>query len=543
MNKPSPSRLTLDILLLALLAVAFLPSLHAEEPLVYGSVAAKEIPPPGPGRFEATDASLQQYRYPEWFRDAKLGFWSHWGPQAVPRRGDWYARKMYISKGYVDNRHDTVAKKNDADYDDHLAHYGHPSEFGYKDIIPLWKAEKWDPDALMALYKKAGAKYFVSMGTHHDNFFLWDSKIHRWNSVKMGPHKDVVGLWQKAAKANGLPFGVSEHLAASYTWLQTAHGADIEGPKKGIPYDGNDPKYQDLYHKKLPTNDCSWQTVDPENQKEWYAEIRELVDNYHPDLLYSDSYLPFGDVGRNLIAHYYNSNEAFNGGKLTAVYNCKELSSEGRFVQDLECTVKDAISPYPWQTDCSIGGWFYQSGQRYLSAAEVTGMLCDIVSKNGNLLINIVQTPEGDLEPDLLAILKEIGKWTAINGEGIYGSRPWKVACLNSAPKEPVANPDKKKEGKVNSPSFFKFTARNIRFTTTKDGKTLYAFCLGEPTEDIVIKELCSFSGLMPKPIASVTMLGGSSDLAWKQNGDALVITKPSSVPLPGMPVGFKITF
>ena len=506
--------------------------LQAEE---NGTVPAKDLPAVAPGRFEATDASLKHYEYPDWFRDAKFGIWAHWGPQAVPRHGDWYAKKMYLS--------DDIDKKTgqhkgpSSDYKDHLAHYGHPSEKGYKDIIPLWTAEKWNPDALMALYKKAGAKYFVSMGTHHDNFFMWDSKIHRWNSVQMGPHKDVVALWQKAAKANGLPFGVSEHLGASYTWFQTAHGADLDGPKKGVPYDGNDPQYQDLYHKKADPGDTNWLSNNPEWQKKWNAEIRELIDLYHPDLLYSDSKLPFGDVGRNMIAHFYNSNEAFNGGKLTAVYNCKE-PSDGRFVQDIERGVKDDISPYPWQTDTSIGDWFYSTGQKYKTAAEVTSMLCDIVSKNGNLLINVVQTPEGDLEPDVLEIVDGIGKWTALNGEGIYATRPWKISGEN-----PAATSATPLEKVGFNERLIKFSDKNIRFTTSKDGKTLYAFSLSEPQSDIVIKALGSTAGKSECPIASVTMFGGKGDLNWKQTPEALTITKPTTVPLPGMPVGFKITF
>ena len=176
------------------------------------------------GSFKPTDESLQQYQYPDWFRDAKFGMWAHWGPQAVPRQGDWYAKKMYL--------------EGDADYKYHIAHYGHPSKFGYKDLIPLWKAERWDPEKLMKLFKKAGARYFVSMASHHDNFFLWNSKIHKWNAVNMGPKKDVVGLWQKAAKKEGLRFGVSEHLAASYNWFQPSRGADKAGPLAGVPYDG-----------------------------------------------------------------------------------------------------------------------------------------------------------------------------------------------------------------------------------------------------------------------------------------------------------------
>jgi hypothetical protein len=200
--------------------------------------------------FKPTDESFRQYQYPEWFRDAKFGIWAHWGPQAVPRQGDWYAKKLYEEGG--------------ADYKYHVEHYGHPSKFGYKDIIPLWKAERWDPEKLMALYKKVGAKYFVSMGTHHDNFFLWNSKIHKWNAVNMGPKKDVVGLWQKAAKKEGLRFGVSEHLGASYTWFQTSRKADKSGPMAGVPYDGANPEFEELYHPMTAPDDKAWLTTSPE---------------------------------------------------------------------------------------------------------------------------------------------------------------------------------------------------------------------------------------------------------------------------------------
>ena len=190
--------------------------------------------PIAPGPFQPTMDSLKQYKCPDWFRDAKFGIWAHWGPQAVPMDGDWYARGMY--------------EQGSKDYKYHIEHYGHPSQFGYKDIIPLWKAEKWDPDRLMQLYKKAGARYFVSMGSHHDDFFLWNSKLHKWNAVNMGPKRDVVGDWQKAAKKYGLRFGVSEHLGASFSWFQASHGSDKTGPKAGVPYDGANPEYQDLYH-------------------------------------------------------------------------------------------------------------------------------------------------------------------------------------------------------------------------------------------------------------------------------------------------------
>jgi alpha-L-fucosidase len=468
------------------------------------------------GPYKPTDESLKQYKYPEWFRDAKFGIWAHWGPQAVPRQGDWYARRMYEEGG-------------DA-YKYHLEHYGHPSVFGYKDIITLWKAEKWDPDKLMELYKKAGAKYFVSMGTHHDNFFLWNSNIHKWNSVKMGPEKDVVALWKQAANKQGLKFGVSEHLGASFTWFQVSHLSDKKGPKAGVSYDGADPKYSDLYHSGTMTDDTEWLTKNLVFQVEWFSCIKELIDNYHPDLLYSDSQMPFEDVGRNLIAHFYNQDMARNNGTLDVVYTCKQ-SSGGKWIEDVERGIKDSVSQYPWQTDTSIGDWYYRTGQKYKSANVVIQMLVDIVSKNGNLLLNVVQTPEGDLEPDMLKILEDIGIWIASNGEGIYGSRPWKTFGEKSSEAKSVKL-DRFDEN-------FKFNSKDIRFTS-KDG-FLYAYCLGTPSEDIRIRSL----GKSSKPgsaVASVKMLGSDIKLRWTQEADGLVIKKPSRLPEWEV-IGFKIEF
>jgi alpha-L-fucosidase len=479
--------------------------------------AQQQKPPIAEGPYKPTDESLKQYQYPEWFRDAKFGIWAHWGPQAVPRQGDWYAKKLY--------------QEGSPDYKYHLEHYGHPSEFGYKDIIPLWKAEKWDPDKLMALYKKAGAKYFVSMGSHHDNFFLWNSKLNKWNAVNMGPKKDVVALWQQAAKKQGLKFGVSEHLGASFTWFQSAHGADKQGLKAGIPYDGANLDYQDLYHANAAPDDKDWLTRNPAFQLEWYRSIKELVDNYQPDLLYSDSKMPFEDVGRTLISHFYNQDITKNNGRLEAVYTCKQPSG-GMWVEDLERGVKDTVSQFPWQTDTSIGDWYYRTGQKYKTATEVIQMLVDIVSKNGNLLINVVQTPEGDLEPDMLAILDEIGVWTEVNGEGIYGSRPWKIYGEKPADK-PVARLGRFDEN-------YKFSSKDIRFTAK--GNTLYVFCLGKPDSDIMIKSLAKSSILTDKAIASVAMVGSKEKPGWKQTPEALVIKKPVNMPA-WQVIGFKIEF
>jgi alpha-L-fucosidase len=479
------------------------------------------------GAFSPTDESLSAYQCPDWFRDAKFGIWAHWGPQAVPRQGDWYARRLYLGEGQTDRKTGKPLAKADAAYNHHVKNYGHPSKFGYKDILPLWKAERLDADALLALYKKTGARYFVSMGTHHDNYFLWDSKIHRWNAVKVGPKKDVVKLFADAARKQGLKFGVSEHLGASFTWFRSSHAADKTGPMKDVPFDGADPANQDLYHKPRAADDNGWLTNNPEDQRRWFDCIKELVDNYQPDLLYSDSPMPFGDVGRSLIAHYYNSSSARNGGTTQAVYNCKE-DAKGKWVRDIERGVAEGIRPEPWQTDTSIGDWYYRTGQKYMNSGEVVRMLIDIVSKNGNLLLNVVQTPEGDLEPDVLAILDGIGQWVALNGEGIYGTRPWKT--YGEGPST-TGEKEKGRHGGLKDVPKKPYTQEDFRFTASKDGKTLYAFCMAAPDKDLRITSLGSDSKLLDKPVASVRFLGSDEKAGWKQEGGALVVTKPRQVP------------
>ncbi|MDR2382431.1 MAG: alpha-L-fucosidase [Prevotellaceae bacterium] len=470
------------------------------------------------GKYKPTDESLKQYKYPDWFRDAKFGIWSHWGPQAVPRQGDWYARGMYERDYY--NCEKEAYQKPHHYYSYHVEHYGHPSEFGYKDIIPLWKAERWNPDELMKLYKRVGAKYFVSMGTHHDNFFLWDSKLHKWNSVNMGPKKDVVGLWQQAAKREGLYFGVSEHLGASYTWFQVSHRSDQLGDKAGVPYDGNNPEYQDLYHGKAEPGDNGWLTTNPVWQRQWYDRIRELIDMYKVDLLYSDSGLPFEDVGRTMIAHYYNQDLKAKGKGV--VYTCKQ-SSDGRWVHDRERGVAEGINEFPWQTDTSIGDWYYRTGQKYMTGPEIIQMLIDIVSKNGNLLLNIVQTPEGDLEQDVLDILENIAVWMQDNSAAIYGTRPWKV--YGEGPS--VTGEQVKghfgglKDVREYQPTDFRFTVK---------GKTLYAFCMENPTGDIHIKSLGLKTETGAK-ISSIKMLGSEEKITWSQNDEEAIIRKPAKLP------------
>ena len=486
-------------------------------------------------KFEPTDQSLQQYKYPDWFRDAKFGIWAHWGPQAVPRQGDWYARNMYLGPGYVDRKTLKVVETGHWAYESHLKKYGHPSVFGYKDIIQLWKAERFNPEELIALYKKVGAKYFMSMAVHHDNFFLWNSNIHKWNSVNMGPKKDVVGLWQKAAQKAGLHFGVSEHLAASYTWFQSAHSSDKTGEKAGVPYDGNNLQYADLYHEKAADDDKGWMTKNPVWQKEWLNSITELVDKYKPDLIYSDCAIPFGnEVGRSLIAHFYNEDMQKNKGKLDAVYFCKE-PSKGRFVRDVEKGVLDSISDEPWQTDTSVGDWFYKTGQKYKTADEVIQLLVDVVSKNGNLLLNVVQTPEGELEPDILQILDGIGNWTQVNGEAIYGSRPWKI--YGEGPTT-LGNQEVGPFGGLKDVRTYQET--DIRFTTKNN--VLYVFCMNTPTKDIQVNSLGKLSKYANKAITSISILGSKEKIQWKQENISLTIkfSKQTGAKVVVYAIGFK---
>jgi len=457
--------------------------------------------PVAPGPFTGTRESLTNYSCPAWFRDAKFGIWAHWGPQAVPMEGDWYARKMY--------------QQGDRDYNDHLARWGHPSTNGWKDIVPLWKAENWDPEKLIELYKQAGAKYFVSMGTHHDDFFLWNSPLHRWNAVLVGPHRDVVGEWQKAARKNGLPFGVSEHLGASFTWFQDAHKSDKTGPLAGVPYDGANSNNWDLYHFPAEPGDTGWYSKNPRWQQQWYNEIKELVDNYHPDLLYSDGGVAFeNEVGLSQIANLYNVSAAEHGGQAQAVYNCKEPSG-GRWVQDFERGVNGGINPAPWQTDTSIGDWFYNRHWKYRPLSWTAHMLVDIVSKNGNLLLNVVLRPDGTLDPEVETMLHQLAAWTAVNGEAIYGTRPWLVYGEGGV---------RAKGGAFKED--FNYSAKDIRFTTK--GQTLYAIALGWPEDNnLLLRSLAATGDAEQNKIEKVELLGHDGALKFTQTTNGLAVELP----------------
>jgi alpha-L-fucosidase len=498
--------------------------------------AGTETPAPGTisdGPFHPTQESLMQYQCPEWFRDAKLGIWAVWGPESVPMQGDWYARRLYLSDD-IDPK-TGKHKGPDSGYTYQVEHYGHPSKVGFKDIIPLWKAEKWDPDRLMGLYQKAGAKYFCMIAMHHDNFDCWNSKFQRWNSVNMGPRRDIAGEWQKAAREHGLRFGMTEHLAASWWFYSAAKGADPSGPLAGVPYDGSDPKYADLYWSgnEKPSFHYYGEDVPHAYKVNWFNRIKDMIDRYHPDLLYSDSPLPYPDeVGQGLLAHYYNDNIERHGGRLEAVYNCKQ-ESKGRWVQDLERGVMDDIDPHPWQTDTCVGGWYYETGFKYKSSATVIHMLADIVSKNGNLLLNFPPRPDGTLDPEEEAILADLASWMPANGEAIFGTRPWKV--YGEGPSK-VAKGGSFNEGKL------AYSARDIRFTQSKDGRALYAIALGWPKDGLLqIHTLRKFDDGDSNRIEDVQLLGYSGKIAFQQTADALLVMLPGQ-PISQIACSLKIT-
>lgn len=386
--------------------------------------------------FEPTFDSLRTYEAPKWFSDAKFGIWSHWGPQSVPMFGDWYARNMYI--------------QGTPQYEYHVRHYGHPSKFGYKDLVQLWKAENFDPDALMAKYYKAGARYFVAQAMHHDHFFNFDSRYNRMNSTKVGPHKDIVGLWKAAADKYNLPFGLTEHMGASFSWWRVNKGCDSFGPYAGVPYDGNDPAYLDFYFDNYehgtdnPTQARPWYTHNAAYHDYWLRVMDEIIDKYQPDILYSDGSLPFGsewisnqgtainecdyEKGLKAVAHLYNrSIEKY--GENHAVYLQKdrrpEIYSVG--VLDIEKSQLPGIMPAPWHTDTCIGNWFYDVHSPYKQPDQIVEMLCDIISKNGCMLLNVLQRPDGTIDDDAEYILSELAKWFEVCSEAVYGTRPWRT--------------------------------------------------------------------------------------------------------------------
>jgi alpha-L-fucosidase len=454
--------------------------------------------------------------------------------------GDWYARSMYI-EGSKDNTF-------------HVAHYGPPSAFGFKDLIHIWKADKWDAGKLVSLYQKAGAQYIFVMAQHHDNFDLYDSKYQPWNSVKMGPMRDIVGDVAKAAKAHGLRLGVTVHAAHAWSFYEAAQGADRKGPLAGVPYDGRvtaadgkgkwwdglDP--QDLYaqnHKPSGVENLDkiwdWQepVVPPDAAycEKFYNRTIDLIHKYKPDVLYFDDDVlplwPVSDAGLKIAADFYNANSRWHDGKLEAVVLGKTLDEDQRkcLVWDIERGTSNRIEPLPWQTDTCIGQWHYSrplyNKDGYKHADGIIRTLADIVSKNGNLMLNIPVRAEGTIDEKEEAVLNDLAVWMNANKECVFGTRPWKVFGEG-----PSAENQLKTVGNFNEGKVAPFTAADIRFTARD--RVVYAILLGRPEKEVVIKSLGTSSGLFAGRIGKVELLGGDQALHWKQGADALTISLPT---------------
>ncbi|HEV2498289.1 MAG TPA: alpha-L-fucosidase [Terriglobia bacterium] len=492
----------------------------------------------GEGPYQPTWDSLLQYECPEWYRDAKFGIWNHWSPQCVPEDGDWYARQMYMD-GSVQNIFQN-------------AHYGPPSRFGYKDLCAQWTLLNWEPSELMDLYVQAGAKLFVSLANHHDGFDTWASKHHPWNAINIGPHRDVIGTWAAEARKRNLHFGVTVHQPRNWWWFQTSHGADTSGPLAGRPYDGRmtesegrgqwwqglDP--QRLYGPKHPYDALP----DVSYVKYFYDRTRDLIDQHNPDLVYFDNPLfPLGWGGMNIGAYYYNKSQSANNGKVEAVVTIKIVPPNlaKSVVADIERGLAAEILPHPWQSETCIGDWHYQRALftkpgeygGYLPPQDVIHWLADTVSKNGTFILNIPGKPDGTIDSKERLILERIGAWFKINGEAIYATRPWTVFG---------EGPHMIKAGSFQGHTIKELGTSDVRYTRSKDSKTVYAIVLGWPQQAVVLRSLGTDAANRPGKVRRVELLGSTERIHWRQTPDSLRIEPPKEKVSPDYAVSFKLS-
>ncbi len=457
--------------------------------------------------YEPTWKSLTQYTIPDWYLDGKFGIFIHWGLYAVPAFGnEWYPRNMYL--------------QGTPEYEHHKKTYGPHNRFGYKDFIPMFTAEKYDPAAWAALFKKAGAKFIVPVAEHHDGFAMYDSDLSEWTAAKMGPKRDLIGDLAAAVKQQGMIFGVSSHRAEHWFFMNGGRGFDS---------DVNDPRFEDFYGPATPTDFAQhdseiWRSRDwtprPDAKylDDWLARCCELIDKYQPQLFWFDWWIEqivFQPYVQKFAQYYYN--RGLDWSKGVAINYKYTTFAEGSAVLDIERGQLNTIRPYFWQNDTSISknSWGYVLKQDYKTATDIIGDLVDVVSKNGALLLNIGPRPDGTIPEEEQQILLEIGAWLEQNGEAIYGTRPWKV--FGEGPTEVP-------EGYFMDTKRQAFTSQDIRFTQ-KDG-VIYATILAKPTGQVTIHSLPTGA-----PVSRVTLLGNQAPLAWKQDANGLAVEIPASLP------------
>jgi alpha-L-fucosidase len=460
------------------------------------------------GPFRPDWQSLSHYQAPEWYQDAKFGIFIHWGIYSVPAFGsEWYSRNMYV--------------QGTSEYKHHIATYGPQSKFGYKDFIPMFKAEHWDPNRWAKLFKESGAKYVVPVAEHHDGFAMYESNLTDWCAGKMGPKRDIIGELEKAVRAEGLHFGVSSHRA-EHDWFM--------GGGREFASDVNDPKYAAFYGPALPhysDDDKNWNDLEQDwthvsnaYMNDWVARTAELVQRYHPDLIYFDWWIGQPSYRNHLsefAAYYYNQGAARGTGAVID-YKYHDMADHSGTL-DIERGQLTGIRSEHWQTDTSISdkSWGYIQNDTYKSADVLIHQLIDIVSKNGNLLLNIGPRADGTIPEAAQKTLLDMGAWLKINGDAIYGTRHWKIYG---------EGPTKVEGGAFHDTDTKLYTAQDFRFTSK--GATLYAIEMGWPTDGkAVIHSLGTSSLGAASKVKSVALLGSNATIGWQQEKDGLHLQLP----------------